>query len=104
MRGTDKLKAISLGLFPDLEAQEPDAENKTLYEEKKKAICARYYYYICSKQGTYEDILQKLEKEFYISSRRIADIIGNETNTIAELREQKPQKSWFKSTFAHLVW
>ena len=104
--GKNKLASFTRSLFPDT-VPVPPTEDKNLYEDKINAICARYLYYIMQprdKRLTYDEVLKILEKEFWISTRRIADIIVNNEDIVQTLRKEEKPKSHFKTQWSHLVW
>ncbi len=45
-----------------------------------------------------------LEKEFFISTGRIADIIAKQIPALQALRKQSPRREWFKTNWRHLSW
>ena len=104
-RGSRKIAQLTQSLFP--EECSPEVDEKTLYEDKVQAICARYIYYVMQakeRKITYPDILKILEKEFWISSRRVADIICNNAPEIQKLRTNPPKKSSYQQHWSHINW
>lgn len=52
----------------------------------------------------YDKILLALENEFFISTGRIADIIGEHETEVAKMRKDPPKKEWYKIQWSHIVW
>ncbi len=109
MKGGRTFHEITRSLIPELFPETADiATPKTAYEKKVETITARYYYYSTNSKelgfATTEDILKRLEDEFFVSAYWITNIIKNNTSVIQQLREQKPKKDYFKIKWAHLVW
>lgn len=74
--------------------------------ERNKALATRYYYHLILRRRTYEDTLNDLINEFFISESTIIKLLGKdqpmahlekliETKAkIKDLRAQYPQWSW----------
>lgn len=103
MRGKHTLKKVSHLINPEQMPLFPQPAETSLYEEKVKLIIARYYYFNTQNMRS-EDILLKLQAEFFISTARIADIISERIPEIQALRKDAPKKDFFKIKWAHLVW
>ncbi len=104
LRGKRKIKAIT-AVMATSEQEDiiSPKESRSLYDEKVKLLTARYYYYN-NKLKNYEKVLQMLEKEFFISTGRIADIIAKQIPVLHALRDQAPKREWFKTNWRHLTW
>lgn len=103
MRGKHTLKKLGELLTPEDNSTILQPSANSLYEEKCKCIAARYYYYHSQKMN-YEDILIKLQSEFYVSTGTIATIVTRNVEEVKKLREQAPKRSWFATQWAHLIW
>ena len=102
-RGKQKLKQLSATIQPEQVTLFPPPEETNLYDEKVKLLCHRYCFYLTN-TAKRDEILNKLSKEFFISTGRIADILVEQTDTIKAIRTEAPKKSWFQMQWAHLVW
>lgn len=103
MRGRYKLRELQ-----ETETHQPATGATTLYAEKIELICARYVYYntfgIDGKKPSIETTLSTLSREFFISTGRIADIITRNTEKVASIRKEKPEKKWYQQRWIHIVW
>lgn len=105
LRGKRKLKDISTSVAPELFQETKEEIVLSDYEKKVELLTARYYYYLAvNKQGNIVLILEKLQKEFFISSNQITNIIEKNTDSIKQLRAIAPKPDWFKSKWSHIVW
>ncbi len=103
MTGKKTLQSISQAIFqeqPVAPAAKPDT---TLYEEKVKLLRLRYHHHLTGGK-TYDQILIALESEFFISSKRITDIIKASIPELQALRQEPPKRSWLQQNFSHLIW
>lgn len=102
-RGKRKFQALNNSILPETQAALFPQLPTNHYEEKVELLIARYTFYITN--GTRRDeILSKLEKEFFISSGRISDILISKSDEIKKLQSEAPKPSWFKMKWTHLVW
>jgi DICT domain-containing protein len=94
--------------LPELFNDQEKENDISAYNKKVAAIIARYYYYTTNAValgiGTTDKVLAKLEEEFFISSYQITQILQKNSSQIQELRNQKPDKNYFKTKWSHLVW
>lgn len=102
MRGKRVIQQVAAAINKEQGSLFPEPKT-SLYEEKVKLLIARYYHYN-EQQIKYDQILLKLQDEFFISTGRIADIISERVEDVKELRERKPEKKWFATQWAHLIW
>jgi|GEM_PF-3064658 len=103
--GAKKLQRLSRELFPEDAVAATHDHDNSAYEDKVQAICARYVYYKQQRLPnlvTYDQILKKLEREFWLSSKQITNIICSNPKKVEEAKEKK--KEWFRINWAHLVW
>ncbi len=102
MPGKKKLKILSASLNPGTDAPVTQQE-QTLYDQKCALIAARYVYYQ-SKKHTFEQALELLSAEFFITERQVTNIILGQTDIINNIKEEKRAPSWFKKRWQFLVW
>lgn len=78
--------------------------NSTLIEQRNTLLLNRYYYYATFTKTRYEIVMQLLSKEFFLSERRIIDLITHDKETLSNLRKKHPDIAYFKKNFPHLSW
>ena len=78
--------------------------NAELLALRNKCLEARYYYYAYHKKKSYEDILQILTNEFYLTKERVIRIIQHRAATIKELKAEKVTIYKLQSTWPQYKW
>lgn len=71
---------------------------------RNEALIARYYYLGRYTDKRYRAIMQQLSDEFYLSERRIQDIMQQQSGILRQLRQLQPVAQWFVRQYPHLVW
>jgi hypothetical protein len=111
MRG---YQSLFKGLFDDLDgnpgalpcvATKRKGRDPEWHRLRTEGLVARYYYYVrFNREWRYEYIIETLSKEFYLSTITIPELIQNNDRQLQVLKNEKPDKSWFKKKWPHLVW
>lgn len=96
-------------LFVDVEVIElPVKERKgrcsELDSRRNELLLIRYMWYGLNKKDRYEIILSTLENEFFISQRRISDIITQNSSKLRELKPGFPESKELSMRYPHLKW
>ncbi|MGY3054368.1 hypothetical protein ACVWYG_002575 [Pedobacter sp. UYEF25] len=73
-------------------------------DARDRCLVYRYYYHIEIQRTRYDDVLEYLEKEFFISSCVIIKRLGIQYDFLKEVVEQKPRLPKLKKLYPHLVW
>lgn len=71
---------------------------------RNEALIARYYYLGYYTNQRYSDIVMQLSCEFYLSHRRIQDIVQECSAALHRLRQQQPAPGWFSQQYPHIIW
>jgi hypothetical protein len=103
-KGLRKLKSITKDVHPAHPALFEPVIEATLNQERNKLLIARYVYYITCKPRNFTEILQLLQKDFFISGPRICDIIEEHTHEVKTLREQNHQVPYFQKLWPNFAW
>jgi hypothetical protein len=109
----------TLVLFRDLKEAAPLQVTETkgrsakLIAERDECLVDRYHYYLNfapevhghAAKLNYDSILVILQREFFINSEfTIPQILRECYERLHELKATKPDKSYFKKKWPHLVW
>jgi hypothetical protein len=109
----------TLVLFRDLQepttlrVEETKGRSAKLIAERDECLVHRYHYYLHfapevhghSAKLNYDSILLILQREFFINSEyTIPQILRECYQRLHELKQTKPDKSYFKKRWPHLVW
>src|SRR3954462_2942437 len=82
----------------------PKGRNNKLIEKRNECLLARYYYYGHFKNKCYEEILNLLMTEFYLSPNTIANIIQNNTDQLHAIRQRAMVMYYFQNHWPHYKW
>ena len=85
------------------EVQQKGRSN-SLVHRRNACLAARYYYYAHFKHKCYEDILQQIMNEFFLSPATIVHIIQHESEQLLLLRKAAPTIYYFQNRWPHLKW
>ncbi len=96
-------------LFKDLlranEAQPARKGRKNeLVEDRNNCLMARYYFYGHVKGRCYEDIIQLLTREFFLSPYRIHSIVLQHATDITDWKEKNITLYQMSARWPHLSW
>jgi len=104
-RGSVKLVQ---GLFGPEEAVMPEGDgrgrNDALAAMRNELLLYRYWYYMKHKNYRYDFALHRLEREFYVSQRRIIDLLDEEHDQLVALRSEQPTIAVMRQRWPHWVW
>lgn len=71
---------------------------------RNEHLILRYYYHAETKKLAYEACLAELEKEFYLTERRIIDVLSECDEQLRQLVAVKPSLKEIKAKAPHYVW
>lgn len=96
-------------LFSDIPAQAPEADKKSgrnddLNALRNEFLLNRYFYYGFYTDKRNQKILEAMSLEFFLSERRISDIVIENLNVLQELRKAPPTKETLREKYPHIVW
>lgn len=104
MRGASLFKNLFDDLEPLPECIRSKGRNADHDARRNEALIARYYYLGRYTGNRYSIIMRQLSDEFYLSERRIQDIMQQQSEILHKLRQEQPAPAWFNHQFPHLVW
>lgn len=91
--------------LPEAPVKNPGkGRSSDLDARRNELLLHRYYYYGKHSQKRYETILNDLSNEFFLSERRIQDIIQDNTLRLRELRREEMTAAELRRLWPHLVW
>ncbi|WP_333662276.1 hypothetical protein [Chishuiella changwenlii] len=78
--------------------------NEHLIADRNKLLTARFYYYSTLNGLKFSKCLENLEKEFFISQSRIADLLAQHTDYISLLEKENYSLQTLKDYFPFMSW
>lgn len=78
--------------------------SNSLVGKRNDCLIARYYYYGTIKHRGYEEMLQELLREFFLSPATIANIINESMEQMQLLKQMDPGLAYFYNKWPHLRW
>ena len=75
-----------------------------LLQDRDTLLSARFYYHMHFKRLRFDDILRNLQREFFLSEKRIVDVLQQQSTTVDHYMKNKPQLKELKKEFGWLVW
>ena len=78
--------------------------NTELMQKRNHLLMHRYYFYVKIKRKQYQDTLDVLEKEFQLSQLRIVMCMNQNSKTLKEIFNSKPDVKFLKESFDWFVW
>lgn len=103
-RGVKKFNDLFINPIIDHLPERSKGRNKELDENRNKLLVTRYWYYGNYSHLRYELVISKLCEEFFLSNRRITDIISQDDKFILSLRKGRPSLKELSSLYPFLVW
>jgi len=102
MRGRQLFKEV-IGNDENIQGNKP-GRNETLLARRNKCLLTRYFYYGHHRKKGYEEILQLLVTEFFITGERISRILHQHSKQIIEMREKKISRYHMQILWPHYKW
>lgn len=95
--------------FVELEKQQEEKpegyrQRNFFMPERDRCLCYRYYYYYHIHRLRYDDILKELEREFFLTERRIVEVMQSDRLTLNEIMAEKPTVPELKKLYPWYVW
>ena len=105
LRGKRLFEALTLD---DRLEQKNKTDRKGRSEEKIKdrntCICYRYFYHSKIKKNRYENVLELLANEFFLSERTVTTIISNESPQLKNVFNEKLTITNLKEKYDYYKW
>ena len=103
MRGKETL----FGIFEEADKQ-PKPEGyrpRNHYKpDRDKCLAYRYYYYGQIHRMRYDDILRKLELEFFLTEHRLVTVLSDNKLILEGVVNEKPTVKQLAKLYPHWVW
>ncbi len=78
--------------------------NENLIADRNKLLTARFYFYSSLNGLKFSKCLENLEKEFFLSQSRIADLLAAHTDYICHLETENYTTTTLKDYFPFMNW
>jgi hypothetical protein len=103
MRGQQKL--FNNIFLSKMEVTTPDNKPRNVFmPERNEALYHRYYYYVDIKRMRFDDALNQLEKEFFITNFQIRKLLTKQTDRISDLHSKKTSIKELKIKYPFFIW
>lgn len=76
----------------------------SLVMKRNECLIARYYYYGHLKNKTFQETIQLLTHEFYLSPNTTSRVIQTNLEMLRSLRKKGPTLYYFQNRWPHLKW
>ena len=102
MRGSNAVVSI----FPVSIETKPEQKGRrnVHIDRRDDALATRFYFYHHIKRLRYDDILLKLEREFFITTNVIIQRLNERTEFMKQLSKDTPKRDCLKKMFPFFVW
>ena len=104
MRGQQTFQSLFSENLPFAQKQEGKGRCADLNAKRDELIISRFYFYTVHTPYRYDLILQSLSDEFFLSIRRIQDVISINSNLMRAVRKEQPSVKYLREKYPHLVW
>lgn len=93
-------------LFPEpvLERKNENRPRNYFQPERNEAVVYRFYFYATIHNLKYEQCLEQLEQEFYLTSSRIIKVLTDSNSMLNRVQHEAPTIKQLEQKFPHLVW
>jgi len=102
MRGQQSL--FSSKFIKEVEPRAKQRPRNVFQPMRNKALIARYYFHAEINRYRYDDCISLLEKEFYITSHRIIQVLSDHTHRINDLIQETPSSKDLAERHPHYNW
>lgn len=103
-RGIQAFNSLLFDISPTPTKEEYNGRSPQLIANRDGFLIHRYYYKARVQRKLYADVLQELENEVYISKAQIQKIISQKLQQVYDLKDKKPDATYFKKVYPHIVW
>lgn len=101
MRGSHTFKE----LFSQQETpRSGKGRNAVLVADRDHLLIARYFFYGTYTSLRFESIIKNISGEFFLSERRVSDIVEANISTLKQLRAEPPSIKDLRAKWPHLSW
>jgi hypothetical protein len=78
--------------------------NSDLVGLRNECLVARFYYYTVFSKRCYEDILNRLSGEFFLTVQTVVNILQDNTGEVARHRKDATTVNHLRAQWPHLKW
>ena len=78
--------------------------NPELIRERNLHLLYRFYYYRQDNRNSYEWMVAKLAKEFYLTRSTVGQLIAASTKELLQIRNEKATVSDLRKKYPYWVW
>lgn len=101
LRGSQSLTSI----FSPAVKPTPAKKVKGVYTtERDAALAYRFYYYYDLVRKRFDDVVNDLEKEFYISSTTVVERLTYNDSLLKDIKQNSPTRSQLRKRYPHFNW
>lgn len=104
LRGQQLFTSLFADTQPSVAKQEGKGRCASLNAQRDTLLLYRFCYYGQGSQLRYEVILNKLCSEFFLTTRRVQDIIGSNSLQLRNIRSDMPSIAKLRLQYPHLKW
>lgn len=104
MRGTTKLSKIFNSSDSELQNSRVKGRSADLLNDRNTALLHRFYFYSTFTELKFERIISNVSRDFYLTPRRVTDILSKEVEMLTNIRKEKPSISKLRSKFIQFNW
>lgn len=101
----------SLTLFTDIfeesattSGTKKKGRSSELHAKRNECLIHRYYFYGNFSDMRYTAIIEALAQEFFLSTVTIPEVIQSNIDLLKNLKDIKPNKTFFVKKYPHLNW
>lgn len=105
MRGQHLFNDLFADTLPPVVKQPGKGRNQNFDALRNELLIHRYFYYgKFHNELKYEVIISRLSEQFFLTERRIQDVISENAIALRQLRQDPPTVPELKKRWPHLVW
>lgn len=104
MRGQNLFQDLFTDVAPAPSKQEGKGRNLLYDAKRNELLLNRYFFYGKYSTKRYEVIIQTLSDEFFLTERRIQDLMSINHDLLIKLRSAPPSVTDLRKRWPHLVW
>lgn len=103
MRGQ---RSLYNSLFPEkVQVQKEISRPRNYFQpERNEAVVYRFYFYAYINDLKYEQCLEKLEREFYLTSSRLIKVLTDSNDMLNRVSNESPSVKELEIKFPHFTW
>lgn len=104
MRGASLFNELFTDELPEIPKQEGKGRSQDLNTRRDELVLYRFYFYANFTPYRYDLIMDNMSAEFFLSVRRIQDIMSLNAAALRRMKQSRPSVHLMKDTYPHFVW